>query len=401
MAKKTKIRTSKKLTKSKYRFRPWMAVVVILVVIIAGLVIVRLSQASGNRGVMYAGMPNMQVCTNNYGQVQSLYACRGSLVDTADGQAWRTSVNEIGPVQWFGPYEKLTVWPTNDQKSIGVCVTIRDNLPFGIKAEFTLDITSDNGVNVIASKNFVGQNGSFKTSPNSLTITCLPEAALEQAKGYPRDINNVEYRVRVTKGSMDIYEVSRTLNGTLSSNTILPSSRPDNTSMIWPVNTAISKMRGPGSPGGSGCYGASRNSGNPHKGVDLIGTGNLRVVNGNLYNDIIDVYAARGGKVINVNNPSDPGGFGNYLIIEHEPNLFTLYGHLSQIEVGVGQQVSRGQVIGKTGEGGNAGPIRAGYVHTGNQVHFQVQRSPGAGQPFSNTINPLDIVKQPIDRNGC
>ena len=97
MAKKTKIRTSKKLTKSKYRFRPWMAVVVILVVIIAGLVIVRFSQASGNRGVMYAGMPNMQVCTNNYGQVQSLYICRGSLVDTADGQAWRTSVNEIGP----------------------------------------------------------------------------------------------------------------------------------------------------------------------------------------------------------------------------------------------------------------------------------------------------------------
>ncbi len=121
---------------------------------------------------------------------------------------------------------------------------------------------------------------------------------------------------------MDIYQVARTLNGTVSSDTTLPTSRPNNTSMIWPVDTAISKMRGPRAPGGSGCYGASRNSGTPHKGVDLIGTGNLRVVNGNLYNDTIDVYAARLGRVISVAN--DPSGFGPYLIIEHEPT-YTLY----------------------------------------------------------------------------
>lgn len=400
MSKKTqqKSRTPKK-PKNGLRIKPWMAVLLVLLVVVVGIVVVRLSRAGGTTGVMYAGMPSTQVCTNNFGQVKSLYVCGGSLVDTADGQAWRTSVNEIGPVQWFGPYEKLTVWPTNDSKKISMCVTFRDNLPFGIKAEFTMDITSDNGVNVIASKNFVGQNGSFKTSPNSLTITCLPEVTLQNAQSYPRVLNNVEYRIRVTKGSMDIYQVARTLNGTVSSDTILPASRPDNTSMIWPVNTAIAKMRGPGSPGGSGCYGATRNSGNPHKGVDLIGTGNLRVVNGNLYNDIIDVYAARSGKVISVAN--DPSGFGPYLIIEHEPNLFTLYGHLSSIVVSQGQQVSRGQVIGRTGEGGNAGPILPGYVHTGNQVHFQVQKSPGAGQPFGNTINPLDIVKQPIDKGGC
>lgn len=372
---------------------------IVFVIAATGLVIIRFSQASGNTGVMYAGMPNTQVCTNNYGQIKSLYVCRGGQVDTADGQAWRTSVNEVGPVQWFGPYEKLTVWPTNDTKKISVCVTFRDNVPFGIKSEFTLDITSDNGTNVLASRNFVGQGGSFKSSPNSLTITCLPEVVLQNAQGFPRVLNNVEYRVRVSKGSMDIYQVARTLNGTVSSDTTLPTSRPNNTSMIWPVDTAISKMRGPRAPGGSGCYGASRNSGTPHKGVDLIGTGNLRVVNGNLYNDTIDVYAARLGRVISVAN--DPSGFGPYLIIEHEPSLYTLYGHLSNIAVSQGQTVSRGQVIGRTGEGGNAGPILPGYVHTGNQVHFQIQRSPGAGQPFSNTINPSDIVKQPIDRGGC
>lgn len=401
MVKKPKSRTTKKPTRSKRKLKPWMGLVLVAVVALVGVVVVRFSRASGVTGIIYAGMPNTQVCTNNYGQVKSLFVCRGGLVDTADGQAWRTSVNEIGPYQWFGPYEKLTVWPSSDEKKILMCVTFRDNVPFGVRAEFTLDITSDNGTNVIASKNYVGQNEAFKTSANSLTITCLPEATLRNTQGYPRDINNVEYRVRVTKGSMDIYQVSRNLVGTLTTDVVLPTSRPNNTSMIWPVDTSIAKMRGPGSPGGSGCYGASRNSGNPHKGVDLIGTGNLRVVNGNMYNDIIDVYAARSGKVINVNNPPDPSGFGNYLIIEHEPNLFTLYGHLSQINVGVGQQVNRGQVIGRTGEGGNAGPIKAGFVHTGNQVHFQVQKSPGAGQPFSNTINPLDVVNQPIDKGGC
>ncbi len=135
---------------------------IVFVIAATGLVIIRFSQASGNTGVMYAGMPNTQVCTNNYGQIKSLYVCRGGQVDTADGQAWRTSVNEVGPVQWFGPYEKLTVWPTNDTKKISVCVTFRDNVPFGIKSEFTLDITSDNGTNVLASRNFVGQGGSFK-----------------------------------------------------------------------------------------------------------------------------------------------------------------------------------------------------------------------------------------------
>lgn len=396
----TKTKSRSKQPNQGFRFRPWMGLVLVALVVLAGVIVMRFSQASGSTGVIYAGMPNTQVCTNNYGQVKSLYVCRGELVNTADGQAWRTSVNEIGPVQWFGPYEKLTIWPTSDKKTIGVCVTFRDNIPFGIKAEFTLDVTSDNGTNILASKNFVGQNQSFKTAANGLTITCLDPFTIQNSQGFPRDINNVEYRVRVTKGSMDIFQVSRSLNGTLTSDTILPSSRPNNNNtMIWPVDTAIAKMRGPGSPGGSGCYGASRNSGNPHKGVDLIGTGNLRVVNGNLYNDIIDVYAARSGRVITVAN--DPSGFGPYLIIEHEPNLFTLYGHLSSIVVSQGQSVNRGQVIGRTGQGGNAGPILPGYVNTGNQVHFQVQRSPGAGQPFSNTINPLDVVKQPIDRGGC
>lgn len=398
MSRKSKSRTKKKV--SGFKLRPWMGIVVVIIIIITGVVIIRLSQASGSTGILYAGMPNAQVCTGEFGRVKSLHVCGGELVNTADGDAWRTSINEIGPTQWYGPYEKLTVWPDNTNKSIGVCLTFRDNLPFGIKAEFTLDITSDNGSRILATKNFVGQAESAKSTPNSITVTCLPETKLENAQGYPRDMHNVEYRVRVTKGSLDIFHLARTLNGTLTSDVILPTSKPNNTTMIWPVDTSIAKMRGPGSPGGSGCYGASRSGGTrQHGGVDLIGTGNLRVISGNMYNDIIDVYAARSGKVVNVGN--DSTGFGPYLVIEHEPSLYTLYGHLSQISVVQGQSVNRGQVIGRTGEGGNAGPIKAGFVHTGNQVHFQVQKSPGAGQPFSNTINPSDVVKQPIDRGGC
>lgn len=105
MATKTKSRS--KQPNQGFRFRPWMGLVLVALVVLAGVIVMRFSQASGSTGVIYAGMPNTQVCTNNYGQVKSLYVCRGELVNTADGQAWRTSVNEIGPVQWFGPMKSL------------------------------------------------------------------------------------------------------------------------------------------------------------------------------------------------------------------------------------------------------------------------------------------------------
>jgi murein DD-endopeptidase MepM/ murein hydrolase activator NlpD len=71
------------------------------------------------------------------------------------------------------------------------------------------------------------------------------------------------------------------------------------------------------------------------------------------------------------------GGYGNAIIIDHGGGTSTLYGHCSQIFVGVGQEVVRGQAIGAVGMTGDA---------TGPHVHFEVRRD---GKP----VNPLPFLR--------
>jgi hypothetical protein len=78
------------------------------------------------------------------------------------------------------------------------------------------------------------------------------------------------------------------------------------------------------------------------------------------------VVAAAGGTV-SYADWSTPGcarcGFGQGIRIDHGNGFDTLYGHLWRIDVGRGQHVSRGQVIGVSGSTGNS---------TGEHLHFGV-----------------------------
>ncbi|CAH8704195.1 M23 family metallopeptidase [Paenibacillus melissococcoides] len=81
------------------------------------------------------------------------------------------------------------------------------------------------------------------------------------------------------------------------------------------------------------------------------------------------VYAAADGKVIASNYDKMKG---NYLIIDHGSSLTTRYLHLSERSVHTGDQVSKGQVIGKMGSTGRS---------TGAHLHFEVRKGEEAVDP--------------------
>jgi murein DD-endopeptidase MepM/ murein hydrolase activator NlpD len=74
------------------------------------------------------------------------------------------------------------------------------------------------------------------------------------------------------------------------------------------------------------------------------------------------VSAANDGRVVWA---KDLGIFGNCIVIDHGYSVQSIYGHLSQIDVKVGDRVSKGQKIGIAGQTGLAGGI---HVHFGMQV---------------------------------
>lgn len=80
------------------------------------------------------------------------------------------------------------------------------------------------------------------------------------------------------------------------------------------------------------------------------------------------IHAAQSGVVIEA---GWIGGYGNTIMIDHGGGIVTLYGHNESLAVGVGQQVSQGQVIAYCGSTGNS---------TGPHCHFEVRVG---GEPVS------------------
>jgi murein DD-endopeptidase MepM/ murein hydrolase activator NlpD len=72
------------------------------------------------------------------------------------------------------------------------------------------------------------------------------------------------------------------------------------------------------------------------------------------------VLATANGRVV---TSSHNGNYGNLVVIEHGFDLVTKYGHLSRFSVTVGQQVSRGDVIGYVGSTGRS---------TSPHLHYEI-----------------------------
>jgi murein DD-endopeptidase MepM/ murein hydrolase activator NlpD len=91
------------------------------------------------------------------------------------------------------------------------------------------------------------------------------------------------------------------------------------------------------------------------------------------------VYATADGVVASA---ARAGEYGNLIVLSHAFGLSTRYGHLSRFNVGVGQAIRRGDVIGYVGSTGRS---------TGSHLHYEILVN-------GRLINPLQLLTQPATR---
>lgn len=90
-----------------------------------------------------------------------------------------------------------------------------------------------------------------------------------------------------------------------------------------------------------------------------------------------DILAAANGTVIQASYGWN-GGYGNVVTVDHGNNRRTLYAHLSEIRVSVGQPIQQGEVVGRMGSTG---------ISTGTHLHFEVILN-------GLKINPLSLIER-------
>jgi len=98
-----------------------------------------------------------------------------------------------------------------------------------------------------------------------------------------------------------------------------------------------------------------------------------------------EVYATGAGKVITAGWSSN--GFGNHVIIDHGYGYQSIYGHLSKINVPVGMNVKRGDLIGLSGNSGTS---------SGPHLHYQINLNgnhQNALYFFSDDLSPEEYIE--------
>ncbi len=131
---------------------------------------------------------------------------------------------------------------------------------------------------------------------------------------------------------------------------------------LWPLGNASCYISSP-----FGYRSASISGNSFHGGTDIAGGG----ISGK------PVYASRAGKVITA--VTSNRGYGIYVLVDHGDGYSTLYAHMSARYVSSGDNVSKGQMIGRVGSTGNS---------TGPHLHFEVRY-------YGEKKNPMNFVKKP------
>ena len=94
-----------------------------------------------------------------------------------------------------------------------------------------------------------------------------------------------------------------------------------------------------------------------------------------------DIEAAPGAPVVSgasgrVSFVGWQNGYGQLVVVDHGGGLTTRYGHLSHIDVSLGQSVGRGEIVGRVGSTGRS---------TGPHLHYEVRIN-------DEPVNPLQYM---------
>ena len=90
--------------------------------------------------------------------------------------------------------------------------------------------------------------------------------------------------------------------------------------------------------------------------------------------------------------------FGKFIFIKYNNGLSSTYGHLSLIKVYSGQQISRGEVIGYSGNTGySTGPHLHVSVYASDAVKMESRPSQTcAGRIYTMPISPVNAYLDPL-----
>lgn len=142
----------------------------------------------------------------------------------------------------------------------------------------------------------------------------------------------------------------------------------------WPLPGffAVNRADQPGE--GDGEFGAPRSGGRRHNGIDIEAPVMSRV----------EPFAA--GEVLLA---GPVRGFGNTVIVQHDQDFQTVYAHLGNIDVRVGQSVTPDTRLARLGRTGNV--PRAGDTHLHFEIREGATRTPLSGTP----VNPRNHLQFP------
>lgn len=105
----------------------------------------------------------------------------------------------------------------------------------------------------------------------------------------------------------------------------------------------------------------------------------------------LPVYAAAAGTV---SCAKDLGGtWRNVVVLEHDGDVLSRYGHLSRMTVGEGQRVERGAMIGCVGDAGGALPS---HLHFDICVSGILRRRPGFNSAFASGADLAKHFADPV-----